>query len=134
MDFPAFVLDTSAAMALVLQDEEGARIEKEIDDLLSGNGQIFVPSLFWYEVGNTLTTAFRMQRISLEQLRGIEADISELPISTDSLPDLAVRMRIREIAVNRGLTYYDASYIELAGRYRVRLLSFDEKLLDAAGK
>jgi len=134
MDFPAFVLDTSAAMALVLQDEEGARIEKEIDDLLSGNGQIFVPSLFWYEVGNTLTTAFRMQRISLEQLRGIETDISELPISTDSLPDLAVRMRIREIAVNRGLTYYDASYIELAERYRVRLLSFDEKLLDAAGE
>jgi len=52
------ILDTSAAMALFLQEEEGCQIEETLKELIASNSQIIVTSLFWYEVGNTLVSAF----------------------------------------------------------------------------
>jgi len=128
INFPGIVLDTSAAMALFLQEEEGVELEELINNIINANGQIFVPSLFWFEVGNTLVSAFIRKRITLEEIQGIEFDISELPIVTDPLPDLAIRIRTREIAILKKLTYYDASYVELAKRLELPLKSFDKKI------
>lgn len=131
MGIPAFVLDTSAAMALFLQEEEGYQIEESLKELISSNGQIIVPSLFWYEVGNTLVSALNRKRITIEELRGIEIDLAELPIVTDPLPDPAVRIRIRETALSKKLTFYDAAYVELALRLQLPLKSFDKRILAA---
>jgi predicted nucleic acid-binding protein len=128
MSYPGIVLDTSAAMALFLQEKEGIQLEEIINNILNSNGQIFVPSLFWFEVGNTLISAFNRKRITQEEIQGIEFDISELPVVTDPFPDLAIRIRIREIAILKNLTYYDASYVELAKRLELPLKSFDKKL------
>jgi predicted nucleic acid-binding protein len=133
MDIPALVLDTSAAMALFFRGKEGEQVEELIHRLISSNGQIFVPSLFWYEAGNTLITAFRRDRLSIEDIRGIETDLGELPIITDPVPDSAVRMRIREIAQSSDLSYYDAAYIEISQRLQLRLVTYDKRLLDALG-
>jgi predicted nucleic acid-binding protein len=124
----ALILDTSAAMALFLQEEQGVQVEEKIRSLLAVNGQIFVPSLFWYEVGNTLVTAKRKKRIDSDELLGIEYDLAQLPIATDQIPDAAIRSRIREIAQNSDLTFYDASYVELSRRLNVPLLSFDKQI------
>ena len=134
MGIPAFVLDTSAAMALFLQEEEGYQIEESLKELISSNGQIIVPSLFWYEVGNTLVSAFNRKRITIEELRGIEIDLAELPIVTDPLPDPAVRIRVRETAVSKKLTFYDASYVELSQRLQLPLKSFDKRMLAALSR
>ena len=131
MSIPALVLDTSAAMALFLQEEEGYQIEETLKELIASNGQIYVPSLFWYEVGNTLVRALNRKRLTIEELRGIEIDLSELPIVTDPLPDAAVRIRIREIAVSKKLTFYDAAYMELALRLQLPLKSFDKRMMAA---
>ena len=127
----AIVFDTSAAMALFFQEDEGMQIENELKRLIEMNGQIFVPSLFWYETGNVLITAVNRKRMTMDELRGIEADLADLPIVTDLLPDGAVRQRIRELAVEKKLTYYDASYVELAGRLQLPLKSFDKKVIRA---
>ncbi len=129
MGIPALVLDTSAAMALFLQEEEGYQIEETLKNLLNSNGQIFVPALFWYEVGNTLLSALNRKRITIEELRGMEIDLAELPIITDPLPDSAIRIRTREIAVSKKLTFYDAAYVELAQRLQLPLKSFDKRIL-----
>ena len=129
MSIPALVLDTSAAMALFLQEKEGNQIEEILKNLLSSNGQIFVPTLFWYEVGNTLVSALNRKRITIEELRGIEIDLAELPIVTDPVPDSAIRIRTREIAVSKKLSFYDAAYVELAQRIQLPLKSFDKRLL-----
>ena len=131
MSIQALVLDTPAAMALFLQEETGEKIGKTLEDLITGNGQIFVPSLFWYEVGNTLITALKRNRISIEELQGIEIDIADLPIVTDSIPDSTARLRIREIAIHKKLSYYDAAYVELSLRLQLPLHSFDKRLLAA---
>ncbi len=130
----ALVLDTSAAMALFLQETEGAQVEKELEYLIGGNGQVFVPSLFWYETGNTLVTALNRKRITMGDIRGIEADLAALPIVTDPLPDGVVRQRIRELAIEKKLTFYDAAYVELAERLRIPLLSFDKQIMEVLGR
>jgi predicted nucleic acid-binding protein len=130
----ALILDTSAAMALFLQVEQGVQVEKKIRSLLAVNGQIFVPSLFWYEVGNTLVTAKRKKRIDSDELLGIEYDLTQLPIVTDQTPDAAIRSRIREIAQNSDLTFYDASYVELSRRLNVPLLSFDKQIISVMNR
>ncbi len=130
----ALILDTSAAMALFLQEEQGVQAEKEIRSLLAVNGQIFVPSLFWYEVGNTLLIAKRKKRIDSDELLGIEYDLTQLPIVTDQTPDAAIRSRIREIAQNSDLTFYDASYVELSRRLNVPLLSFDKQIISVMNR
>ena len=128
MGIPTLILDTSAAMALFLQEEEGCQIEETLKELIASNSQIIVTSLFWYEVGNTLVSALNRKRITIEELRGIEIDLAELPIATDPLPDSAVRIRIREIAVSKKLTFYDAAYVELAQRLQLPLKSFDRRI------
>jgi predicted nucleic acid-binding protein len=128
------ILDTSAAMALFLQEAPGVQVEEKIRSLLAVNGQIFVPSLFWYEVGNTLATAKRKKRIDSDELLGIEYDLAQLPIATDQIPDAAIRSRIREIAQNSDLTFHDASYVELSRRLNVPLLSFDKQIISVMNR
>ena len=57
--------------------------------------------------------------------------MAELPIVADPIPDLAVRIRIREIAADNKLSFYDAAFVELALRLQVPLQSFDKRVLDA---
>ena len=127
----ALVLDTSAAAALFLQEENGRVVEEALGGVLSGNGQIFVPSLFWFEIGNVLLIAFRRKRISRDEIFGIENDLAELPLVTDGTPEASIRSHIREIAFDSDLSYYDSAYVELAKRLCLPLLSFDRRVNEA---
>lgn len=129
----AAVVDTSAIMAIFLSEEVGEAIEEKIREIFSVNGQLFVPPLFWYETGNTLVTAMNKNRITIDDLRGIESDMAELPIVTEPIPTAEKRIRIREIAVENSLSFYDAAYLELSKRLDFPLLSLDKRLISAAG-
>ena len=128
----AAVIDTSAVMAIFLSEDDGEAIEGNIREILSVHGQLYVPPLFWYETGNTLVTAMKKNRITLDDLRGIELDMAELPIVTEPMPMAEIRMRIREIASEKTLSFYDAAYLELSKRLDFPLLSLDKKLISAA--
>ena len=58
-------------------------------------------------------------------------DLQCLPIFTDVLPDGEIRQRIYTIAQEHNLSYYDASYLELAHRYNLSLKTYDEDLVNA---
>ena len=55
-------------------------------------------------------------------------DLQCLPIYTDPLPDGEIRQRIFDLAEEHNLSYYDASYLELAHRYNLPLKTYDEQL------
>lgn len=142
-ELPVAVIDTSFLVGAILNnfvDDESKAAAIYIEDLISKNGQIVVPQIFWFEIGNVLLNAAkpkkdgREARISKIQLLKIEQLISELPIYTDLQPDLETRTRIREIAQEFDLSYYDASYLELAIRKDLTLKTFDKKLLEAITK
>ncbi len=130
MPYAIVVLDASAALALLLAENEGAEVEEIINGMISINGQIFVPGLFWCELGNGLIMAERKNRIGPQSNATAVSSFARLPIVTHQETDFTIRNRIMGLARENGLTYYDASYLELAMRYEAPLKSFDTHLLN----
>ena len=103
-EFPCIVADCSFMAAYLLggfcQDEQ-QEPEQVISNILSKNGQILVPPLFWYEIGNVLVNATKpnkqtgLPRISPTDAADIAYDLARLPIATDLLPDTEIRSRIQ---------------------------------------
>ena len=130
MPHALIVLDASAALALLLAEDEGTEVEQILNDTISINGQIFVPGLFWYELGNALLMAERKNRIDRPSITTAMSSFARLPIVTHQESDFAIRNRIMGLARETGLTYYDAGYLELAVRYEAPLKSFDAHIVD----
>lgn len=139
---PVAVVDTSYFMSAILSNytsDESSEAQGFLQDLIEKNGQIIVPQLFWFEIGNVLLNAVKPKkdgsagRISKVQLDEILMDISALPIYTDLQPDSETRTRILSTALDSNLTYYDATYLELARRKGLPLKTWDKALQAAAG-
>jgi predicted nucleic acid-binding protein len=128
MAHPLIVLDASAALALVLTEAEGQEVAELIGDTMSVNGQIFVPGLFWYELGNGLLMAERADRITPGSSSAALSGFSRLPVVTQQQGDFPTLVRIVSLAQENDLTYYDASYLEVALRFGAPLKSFDAHL------
>lgn len=122
----AFVLDSSVALAWLLQDEANASTDALADRLEQENAH--VPSIWPLEVGNALVTALRRKRIADGEFDRCISALSALPIEVDATAGLA---DILSIARRFGLTSYDAAYLELAQRRGFSLASLDEKLRQA---
>jgi predicted nucleic acid-binding protein len=125
MAYALIVLDASAALALVLAEDEGKEVAELIGDTIEMNGQIFVPGLFWYELGNGLVMAERTDRMTPQAASAAVSKFTLLPIVTHRQDDFPAADRIMILARENELTYYDASYLELALRFEVPLKSYD---------
>ena len=130
MPYALIILDASAALALLLAEKEGAEVEEIINGTISSNGQIIVPGLFWYELGNGLLMAELKNRIPPQSNAAAISSFAQLPIVTQQEMDFPIHNRILGLARENGLTYYDASYLELAIRYEAPLKSFDTHLVN----
>ena len=133
MAYALIVLDASAALALVLAEDQGEEVEELIHETIAVNGQIFVPGLFWYELGNGLVLAERADRIVLQATSAAVSKFTLLPIVTHQQSDFPTADRITTLARENELTYYDASYLELALRFQAPLKSYDTHLVNLRG-
>lgn len=124
------VLDSSAALAWVLPGEGDAATETLLDDV-AGAGAA-VPGMWPLETANVLLAAERRGRITLAERQQALATFAELPIQTDPRTAAHAWADTLHLASSRGLTVYDASYLELALRLRLPLASLDGKLREAA--
>ncbi len=122
----AFVLDSSVALAWLLQDEANERTDALADRLEQENAHI--PSIWPLEVGNALITALRRKRISDGDFDRCISALSALPIEVDTAADLA---GVLSIARRFSLTSYDAAYLDLAQRRSFPLATLDGKLRQA---
>ncbi|MBQ8014286.1 MAG: type II toxin-antitoxin system VapC family toxin [Treponema sp.] len=138
---PVAVVDTSYFMSAILADytgDESGEAQLFLQKLIEQNGQIIVPQLFWFEIGNVLLNAAKPKkdgspaRITKAELDSILISVAQLPIYTESQPDSETRARILSVAMDSQLTYYDAAYLELARRKDVALKSWDKALQKAA--
>ncbi len=138
---PVAVVDTSYFMSAILSNytsDESSEAQEFLQDLIEKNGQIIVPQLFWFEIGNVLLNAVKPKkdgsagRISKVQRDEILMDISALPIYTDLQPDSETRTRILSTALDSNLSYYDATYLELARRKGLPLKTWDKALQASA--
>jgi predicted nucleic acid-binding protein len=125
----AFVLDASVTAAWLLPDEESPLAEY-VQDLLVEHHAV-VPTVWWFEIRNTLTVAERRNRLSEAQTHFVQSSLASLPIVLDSEPE---ERDLMEIARRNILTVYDASYVELARRTALPLATLDKAMARAALK
>ena len=136
-NFPCFVADTSFMAAYLLNglcDDVFSNCINDVHYILENNGQIYVPQLFWYEIYNVLLYKVRKNKpdqfgITKADAMDIFYDLQKLPIYTEPQSDGEIRSRIFDLAEEYNLSYYDASYLELARRYNLPLKTYDNGLL-----
>lgn len=124
------VIDTSIALSWCFEDEASPETDLLFGRVRDDGG--IVPGLWHLELGNVLLQAEKRGRISAKDI-GIRLDlIAGLPIVTDQETTARAWREILTIARAERLTTYDATYLELAARRGVPLLTKDTELARAA--
>ena len=123
----ALVLDASVAASWLLDDEMDP-LAALVSAQVVQDGAV-VPQLWHVEVRNALIVAERRGRISPDGLNERVRALVDLPVSTDTEPDLDAALAL---ARAHGLSLYDAIYLELAQRYQTAVATLDGRLVQAA--
>lgn len=126
-----FVLDCSATLPWVFADEATPAADGLLDRLSDGV-RAWVPALWHLELGNVLLGARRRNRIDQA---GIEAFLSRLAVYAIVVDDQTMErawQKTLDLALQHGLSTYDAAYLELALRRGLPLATLDQELIVAA--
>jgi predicted nucleic acid-binding protein len=126
------VIDASLVLEWLLSDARSQEAEAIL--ARASTDEIWIPSLFWLEVGNVLRVRLRRGLVE-EEFRDASLDrVRALQARVDRLDDPSGQVLARTIALSDrfDLTVYDAAYLELALRIGADLGSFDEALCSAA--
>jgi predicted nucleic acid-binding protein len=122
-----FVVDASVAACWIMPDERHPIANQAFARL--PRDTVAAPSLWWFELRNVMIVNERRGRLdpakSMEALRRLAA----LPVMFDTEVDEDALM---QLARRRGLTIYDAAYLELALRLQCPLATLDVALAKAA--
>ncbi len=120
------VVDASALAAVLFNEPEADDVAARLAD-----GVLAAPALIEYELGNTCWKKCRRDPASAVALRAALAVLSALELKLHDV-DVAATLRLAE---RHQITFYDASYLWLAGRLEASLITLDGRLsrLGAAG-
>jgi predicted nucleic acid-binding protein len=123
----ALVVDASATLGLYFPDEITPTLEDARRYLATGGA--LVPTLWWFEIRNSLVVAERRGRVGVSQTAEILAQLEALPVRYDWEPESGA---VLALAREHRLTVYDAAYLELALRADAPLATLDRQLARAA--
>jgi len=113
------VVDASAIAAIVFGEAEGATIAAHID-----GESLISPTLFDYEMASIGWKKLRRHPDKQTALMAAMSRIPSLPISKVDVPI----DKLFALAIETGLTAYDASYLWLAMSRDVELVTLDNEL------
>ena len=122
----AFVFDNSVTMRWCFENTSTLYAEQVLEH------QAHVPVLWLYEVVSVLVKAQRTASISADKVHGLLGDIRSLDIMVDDENFGHIFGDVHRLAVEHGLSGYDAAYLELAIRKGLPLATLDEELKKAA--
>ena len=106
-----FALDASVAACWAFDDEDHPVATLALDRLR--REEAWVPSLWWFEIRNTLIVNERRGRLTEGDTANFLRVLSRLGVVVDRLPDEA---ELLMLARRHRLSIYDAAYLELARR------------------
>ncbi len=122
-----FVLDASIAACWAFDDEDHPIAALSLERIRSD--EALVPSLWWFEVRNTLIVSERRGRVTEADVATFLRGLNRLGVSVDRSPN---ETEVLSLARRHRLTVYDVSYLELAQREGVPLATLDADLARAA--
>ena len=123
------VLDASMALAWIFERaavEEAALANHLLDIFL--DHEVWVPRLWYTEVGNALLVAERREVITSARTHNFLERLTRLPVKTDERSGLSRQETVLQLAREHQLSAYDATYLELTLRLQATLATFDRKL------
>ena len=124
-----FVLDASAAIALLRDEPEGVAMEQALANGKRAGASFVVPDGFWFEIVNVLIRRHRWPAPAV--MRAIhDLDTFDLVSVPSDRPLLLMTL---DLAERHGLTAYDAAYLATAISADASLLTLDRDLAIAAG-
>jgi len=124
------VIDASAAVAWIFEDETNSYTEGVLEFLAQGSA--VVPSIWFFEVGNALVVAERRGRLKEAETTRFLFMLSQLPITVEAESVAQAFGSTVQLARRYGLSTYDAAYLDLAVRLGVPLATQDRELRHAA--
>ncbi|MGX6960281.1 MAG: type II toxin-antitoxin system VapC family toxin [Rickettsia endosymbiont of Pentastiridius leporinus] len=121
-------MDSSVTLTWFLPDEES---ELRILDKTIKEGAI-VPTVWGLEIGNVLLCAERAKRLTANQRHQVIYTLKGMHIKIDHLPFEYTLFDIMDLAIQYNLTFYDASYLEVALRHNLPIATLDKALRKAS--
>ncbi|NJD18244.1 MAG: type II toxin-antitoxin system VapC family toxin [Gemmatimonadetes bacterium] len=125
-----FVLDASVTLAWCFEDEGGDYALRVLDALRTS--EAVAASLWPLEVANGLAVAERRGRLDAPAAARFMELVLALPIAVDPVSRASGLRSAHRMARTRGLSAYDAAYLELALRCGTPLATLDTRLREAA--
>ncbi len=124
------VVDASVVLAWTFQDESNPYADSILGRL--SQEEAVVPSLWQFELANSLVQAQRRGRASERDIVQLRKLIENMHVKTSfQSVDLVIRV-VLELARSHRLTVYDAAYLEIAMREGLPLATLDDDLRAAA--
>ena len=128
-----YVLDSSFCGAFIMPDEKSGKVSAFFETI-SEDSALYVPSLFWFEISNLLTSALRRKRISVSDVFQLLELLPQSKFNTDFSVGIEYANNITNIATGNGLSSYDSAYLELALRKKAQIGTLDENLSKACAR
>ena len=126
------VLDCSVAIPWIIQEQSNAAIDALFQDGYRGAVSLLVPALWFTECGNTLNEMVKRKRLTLDQAQEGFTTLRYCRVQADAPPTIDIQSRILSLAQAHRLSFYDATYLELAQRRQCLLATLDQDLRAAA--
>jgi len=123
------VLDSSAALALTLDEPCAAVVARLIASQASRRARLVAPLLFDVECASGLVKAVRRRRLDGARALDDLLDLLDLPV--ERLQSPASVFEALGLALEYGISAYDAVYVALANEEGLALVTADARLVRA---
>ena len=123
------VLDSSVALALTLEEPGGAAAAQLVASLCQGPARLVAPPLFDVECASGLVKAVRRGRLAADT--SAAAFLATLQMPVERLQSATSVFKGLELALEYGISAYDAVYVALAAEERLPLVTVDVRLVRA---
>ena len=119
-----FVVDASVAVKWLFPEPHADEAER----LLKRGRELLAPDILWAEVTSATCKKVRRNEISKDRAAELLKDFYRLPVKTHASKTLV--QTAWEVALEAGVSIYDALYLSLAYKRDCSLVTADRKLYD----
>ena len=123
------VLDASFALAWLGRERAGAAVADFDARFRAGQAELHAPELFILETANAVWKSVRRQGRNVEEGVAMFENLRHLPVRLHRHRDIA--LEAFDVALRRGISVYDASYVAVAVREALPLFTADKRLAAA---